>query len=247
MDLKDKIYFLREELEAAVLNPLIRPKLWYRAGKGIIGDSRSHDWVLEIDFLWMKIEFRAECTRLITELGEAEYPHWPRLSAITALEKVVVKLDDCLKAVTERSEDQEALDWNERDYVIDYLPNKDLMYMSKEEEELMIAALEKVESWKGPKYSNQLFEKNGPLVNRLNVVWRARLLPPPPQIDCPKSNDPSSTPENVVAVNASEVGLVVGSKRKYSETGPGISAEVKEDPNPTDNGHSDLGKGVSEP
>lgn len=54
MYLHDKIYFLRKELEAAGLNPAIRPKLWYRAGKGIIGDSRSHDWP-EKDFIRMVI------------------------------------------------------------------------------------------------------------------------------------------------------------------------------------------------
>ncbi|KAJ8019101.1 MDS1 and EVI1 complex locus protein [Holothuria leucospilota] len=134
---------------------------------------------------------------------------------------------------------------------MDYLPNEDLMYTSKEEEELMIAALEKVERLERAKKQQTAFREKWAARQQVERSAEGSTTSPP-QIDYPKSNDPSSLPENVVAVNVSEVGLVVGSKRKYSETDPGISAEtdpgtsaeVEEDPNPTGNGHSDLDKEV---
>lgn len=100
MYLNDKIYFLRKELEAAVKNPLVRPALWFRANKGILEDSRSHDWE-DLVFLQTVTHFRGECTLLLTYIRMAEDQQRPTPVTISALEKVVERIDDCLKTISE--------------------------------------------------------------------------------------------------------------------------------------------------
>ncbi|KAJ8027696.1 hypothetical protein HOLleu_29721 [Holothuria leucospilota] len=96
MYLKDKIFFLKEALEADMLTP-VRRELWFRRHKGILMDAKSYDFE-EPAFLKDVLEFRGKCTLLISQLGKEEGLKWPNSSVIPGLERLVFKIDDCLNA-----------------------------------------------------------------------------------------------------------------------------------------------------
>ncbi|KAJ8021888.1 Bcl-2-related protein A1 [Holothuria leucospilota] len=120
---------------------------------------------------------------------------------------------------------------------------QDLMYMSREEEELMLAALEKVERLERAKKQQAAFREKWAARQQAERSAEGSRATIPPQSNPPQSTDPSPPSEKLEAANASEV--VVTSKRKHSETEPGVPTEDEEDPIPTSEGRSDPGKGVS--
>ncbi|KAJ8026156.1 hypothetical protein HOLleu_33918 [Holothuria leucospilota] len=109
MYLNDKLFFLREALEAGILWP-VRRQLWFRMYKGVLMDSSSNDWD-DQEFWGIVLNFKKKCTLLISELGRQEKLEWPMTAVIPGLEALVVKIDDCLQAAAQQlAEDGEIVD-----------------------------------------------------------------------------------------------------------------------------------------
>ncbi|KAJ8019137.1 hypothetical protein HOLleu_42467 [Holothuria leucospilota] len=101
MYLNDKLYYLREALEAGILEPVRRKHLWFRMYKGVLMDSSSNDWEWP-EFWEIVLNFKNNCTLLISLLGEKENLEWPMTAVIPGLETLVTNLDDCLSAAAEQ-------------------------------------------------------------------------------------------------------------------------------------------------
>ncbi|KAJ8040805.1 hypothetical protein HOLleu_15207 [Holothuria leucospilota] len=105
MYLNDKLYYLREALEAGILSP-IRRELWFRQYKGILMDSSTNDWE-DLGFLQIVLNFKSECALTVSGLGREENLEWPYTAVIPGLEALVAKLDDCLETAKEQLAERE--------------------------------------------------------------------------------------------------------------------------------------------